>query len=141
MAGDLPDSVLGHLKWYGDREAWITEVDLNPDHPIEVVVEFNEGEDDQPTVLDQARRWLARVRQREPEYRAWSAERLVDGRWNKDEPMNAGDIAGLLRLLSIVCAPGGTADLFWGDDDRLFCGHSVGTRPGADGECVAVEML
>ena len=66
---------------------------------------------------------------------------IVDGRWNKDEPMTAADIAGLLRLLSVVCAPNGTAELFWGDDDRLFYGHSIGTRLGASGEYVEVKML
>lgn len=140
MAGDLDDPVLGRLKWYGDREAWVGEVDLNPDHPIEVITEFREGEDDQAAVLAQARRWLERVCQREPEYRAWSADRLVGGRWNKHEPMTAADIAGLLCLLSIVCAPDGTAQVFWDDDDRLFYGHSIGTQLGVDGKCIKVEM-
>ena len=141
MAKDTDDPALGRLKWYADDDQWVAEVALVPDHSIEVIVEFHEGEDDENAVIDQASRWLARVRQREPEYRAWSAERLVHGRWNKDEPMTAADIAGLLCLLSIVCGPDGAAELFWDDDDRLFYGHSIGTRLGPDGECVEVEML
>jgi hypothetical protein len=141
VAEALDDPILGHLKWYEDDDQWVAEVNFAPDHPIEVIVEFHEGEDDQRVVLAQAREWLARVGRREPEYRAWSAKQLLDGRWNKDEPMTLADIVGLLCLLSIVCAPDGTAELFWDDDDRLFYGHSIGTRLGADGECVEVEML
>src|SRR5262245_9638458 len=116
MAKSLDDPTLGRLKWYEGDDQWVAEVELAPDHPIEVFVEFYEDEDDQSVVLAQAREWLARVRRREPAYRAWSAEQLVEGRWNKEEPMTATDIAGLLCLLSIVCAPDGTAELFWDDD-------------------------
>lgn len=140
MAQDIEDPALGRLKWYEHDDQWVAEVEFAPDHPIEVIVECHEGQDE-AAVVDQARRWLARVRQREPEYRVWSAKHLVDGRWNQDEPMTAADIAGLLCLLSIVCAPDGTAELFWDDDDRLFYGHSIGTQLGADGQCVEVRML
>ena len=141
MPDDLDDPTLGHLKWYEGDGQWVAETDLGPDHPIEVIVEHHEGEDDQDITLAQAREWMARVRRREPEYRAWSAERLAGARWNTDEPMTADDIAGLLCLLSIVCAPDGTAQLFWDDDDRLFYGHSINTQLGSDGECVEVGML
>jgi hypothetical protein len=141
MVKDIDDPVLGRLKWYGDDDPgqWIAKVEIAPDHPIEVVVELREDEDDEATGLEQARQWLARVRQREREYRVWTAGELVDGRWNTDEPMTAADIAGLLCLLSVVCFPDGTAELFWDDDDRLFYGHSIGTRFGADGECVEID--
>jgi hypothetical protein len=141
MADALDDPTLGHLKWYEDGHEWVAEVELRPGHPIEVIVEFHEGQDDQAVVLAQARDWLARVRRREPEYRAWSAERLVTRRWNTEEPMTAGDIAGLLSLLSIVCAPDGTAELFWDDDDRLFYSHAVVTWLGVDGDCIRAGML
>jgi hypothetical protein len=141
VAKDIEDRTLGQLKWYDDDDQWVAEVEFAPDHSIEVIVEFHEGGNDEAVVLDQARRWLARVRQRELEYRAWSAGQLVDGRWNKDELMTPADIAGLLRLLSVVCAPDGTAELFWGDDDRLFYGHSICTRLGTCGEYVEVKML
>jgi hypothetical protein len=138
--GDLDDPVLGHLKWYGDREGWVAEVDFHPDHPIEVIIEFHD-ERDQSTLLSQAHQWVARVRRREPEYRAWSAKHLSTSRWNKEEPMTVEDIQGLLCLLSIVCAPDGTAELFWDDDDALFFGHNIGTQLAINGECVAVEMM
>jgi hypothetical protein len=141
MAKDIDDPALGHLKWYGDEDPglWIAKVEIAPDHPIEVHVEIRKDENDEAAVLEQARHWLARVRQREPEYRAWTAGELVDGRWNTAEPMTVADIAELLCLLSVVCFPDGTAELFWDDDDRLFYSHSIGTRIGADGECVDID--
>lgn len=141
MVKDVVDPALGRLKWYEADDHWVAEVEFTTDHPIEVIVEYHEDEYDQAAVLDQASRWLARLRQRELEYRIWSAGRLADPRWNKDEPMTAADIEVQLHLLSIVCAPNGTAEVFWDDNDRLFYGHSIVTRLGADGECVAVGML
>ena len=38
--------------------------------------------------------------------------------------MTAVDIEGLLRLLSLLCAPDGSAQLYWDDRDVLFGGHS-----------------
>ncbi len=139
MRKDIDDPVLGRLKWHEGEDAWFAEVELAPGHLIEVAVEFREDEDDEVTMLGQARRWLARVRQREVEYRAWTAGKLVNGRWNTDEPMTTGDITELLGLLSVVCFPDGTAELFWDDDDRLVYGHGIGTLLGADGECVEID--
>jgi hypothetical protein len=53
--------------------------------------------------------------------------------------MPAADIAGLLCLLSVVCYPEGTAELFWDDGDRLFFGHGIGTLLGVAGECIEIE--
>jgi hypothetical protein len=141
MVKDIDDAALGRLTWYGDDDPgqWIANVEIASGHAIEVIVEFREGDDDQAAVLAQARQWLARVGQREPEYREWTAGELVNGRWNMDEPMTAADIAKLLSLLSVVCFPEGTAELFWDDDDRLFYGHSIGTLLGTDGGCAGID--
>jgi hypothetical protein len=90
--------------------------------------------------LVQAREWLLRLREGEPEYRGWSAQRLVDGRWNKDEPMTAEGIGHLLRLLSIECESDGSARLYREDEDMLFCGHGIYTKLDARGDCVQVRM-
>lgn len=55
--------------------------------------------------------------------------------------MTGTDIAGLRCLLPVVCAPDGTADLFWDDGDRLFYEQRIRAWLGVKGECVEVEML
>jgi hypothetical protein len=140
MADDLHDPQLGHLVWDEEMDWWISEVELRPGYPIEVIVEYHEESDEREVVLSQARSWLTRVRQREPEYRRWAAEQLLDRRWNTDERMSAEDLVDLLRAHSVVCAADGTASVYWDDDDVLFSGHGLYTQLGADGECIEVRM-
>jgi len=87
-------------------------------------------------VLAQARAWVDRVRQRASEYRAWTAARSLEGRWNLGEPMTIEDVHRLLRLLSIVCETDGSARLYWDDQDVLFGGHGFSTRLSPAGECI-----
>jgi hypothetical protein len=140
MVETLKDSVLGNLAWDEEMNWWVGEPDLFPGHRIEVFIEFDEEEDSRDMVVSQAREWNTRLRQREQEYREWSAGRLVDGRWNKDEPMTAQDIQDLLRLASIECSSDGSAQVYWDDEDVLFYGHGIYTQLGAGGECIEVRM-
>jgi len=125
MAKKLDDETLGRMRWDDELDFWIGEVKLRPGLRIEVFVEFYEESDVLEEALARARQWLTRVRAREWEYRQWAAVRLLDRRWNKDEPMTAVVIAELLQVASLECASDGTARLYWDDDDVLFYGHGL----------------
>ena len=144
MAEVLDDPVLGRLAWDDEFHWWTAEVELRPGQEVEVIIcydhEFNIGIDARQARLIQARDWVLRIRKREAAYLTWSAQQLVDRRWNKDEPMTAQDIGQLLRLLSIECDSDGSARLNWDDEDVLFCGHGIYTQLAPSGECVAVRM-
>jgi hypothetical protein len=140
MGEGLEDLVLGRLAWDEEMDWWVGELDLFPGHQIEVFVEFYEEAGSREVVVSRAREWVARVRRREPEYRAWSAARLVEGRWNQDEPMTAADIERLLRLASLECSSDGSARVYWEDEDVLFYGHGFYTQLDAGGECVETAM-
>jgi hypothetical protein len=140
MGEALEDATLGRLTWDQEMDWWVGELELFPGHRIELFVDFNVEQESQDAVLSQARWWLARVRQRESEYRAWSAEQLVAGRWNKDEPMTAADIEMLLRLASLECSSDGSARVYWDDEDLLFYGHGIYTQLNVSGECMEVRM-
>lgn len=140
MEEALSDPVLGRLLWDEEMGWWIGETELFPSQRIELFIDFDRERESREAVLSKARVWIARVRQREPEYRRWAAGQLVGGRWNLDEPMTAADIEGLLRLLSMVCASDGSAQMYWDDEDVLYYGHGFYTQLAPDGECVEVRM-
>jgi hypothetical protein len=144
MCENVEDPVLGHLSWDDEFHWWRATINLHPGHQIEVIVdydiEFNEAIDAQGTRMAQAREWIARVRQREPEYRMWTAEQLLGGRWNLDEPMTVEDIRQLLHPLSIECESDSSARVYWDDDDVLYYGHGFYTQLGAGGECIEVRL-
>jgi hypothetical protein len=135
----LEDTVLGRLEWDGKLDWWTGEVELTPGQRFALFVSFEEEDDGRDVVLAQASEWVARLRQFEPEYRAWSAARLVESRWNTDEPMTAADIDRLLRAASIECVEDGSALLYWDDGDKLFFGHNLYTELTPDGRCVEVR--
>jgi hypothetical protein len=140
VSDTLEDDVLGRLVWDEEMDWWVGEVDLFPGHRIEVFIEFDEENDSRDVVLFQAREWVGRLRRQEPAYRAWAAERLLEGRWNKDEPMTATEIEQLLSLASLECSSDGAARLYWDDEDVLFYGHGIYTQHAAEGSCVELRM-
>jgi hypothetical protein len=139
MPESLDDPVLGRLEWDDKLDWWTGEVELAAGLRVALFVSSEEEDDEQDVVLAQARGWVARLRRFEPEYRAWSAARLVERRWNTDEPMTAADIEKLLRPASVECVEDGSALLYWDDGDRLFFGHNLFTELTPDGRCAEVR--
>jgi hypothetical protein len=90
--------------------------------------------------LSCVRAGLERIRSKGPEYRRWTAEEVVDDRWNSEEPMTVEEIAELLRLASIDFHSDGGAALYWDDQDRLYGGHNLITELDAEGRCTEVRM-
>jgi hypothetical protein len=136
----VDDPLLGHLDWDEKLEWWVGTIEYASGHRVDVFVnhDFDAGRpaDD----IAAARRGLARVREREAEYRRWSGGQIHGTRWNTDEPMTPADIAELLRVASLEFRSGGGVRIFWDDQDRLFYGHNVVTEVGPDGECLSAGM-
>jgi hypothetical protein len=144
MPADTDDPVLGHIRWDANLDWWTGSVEVVPGHPVDVQVSYvpddRRPEETPEAVLATAGRTLAHVRQREPDYRRWSAERLNGTRWNTDEPMTVDEIVALLRVASVLFFADGSAQIYWNDDDRLFWGNNLLTEVGPDGQCVAARM-
>jgi hypothetical protein len=136
----LDDPVLGRLEWDADGPCWVGDTDFKPGRSIGVYVNFDPDEQVLVEVLSRARATMQRLRQEEAAYRRWTAERLLDKRWNRDEPMGVEDVAGLLEVASIDFDSDGGARVYWDDQDVLFYGHNVITRIRPDGECVEAGM-
>src|SRR5437868_4850162 len=101
MPESVDDPVFGHLDWEGHLAWWVGSVEFAPGHRIDVFVTHDLENGRPADEIAAARRSLARIRRQEPEYRRWSAGRLLGARWNTDEPMTAEGIAGLLRVTSL----------------------------------------
>jgi hypothetical protein len=144
MPKDVDEPVLVHLRWNADLDWWTGTAEVTLGHPVDVQISYlpddSRPEETPEAVLVTAGRTLARVRRREPEYRRWSAGRLLETRWNTDEPMTVDDIDKLLRVASVLFFADGSAQIYWNDDDRLFWGNNLLTEVGPDGECVAARM-
>jgi hypothetical protein len=140
MGEALHDPVFGNLVWDESMDWWICELDLIPGCPIEVFIDFNGDEGSRAEVLSQATRGLARLRERESEYRRWTAEQLVERRWNKEEPMTVANISDLLQVASVLFLEDGRARIYWDDDDVLFFGHNVTTELDTHGRCISTGM-
>lgn len=139
MPESLGDPVLGPLTWDDQLAWWTGEVELAPGQRVELFIGFEAEDEERERVLAQAREWVSRLRRFEPEYRAWTAAKLVDRRWNTEEPMTAADIEDLLRPASVACSEDGSARLYWDDGDRLFYGHNLYTELRPEGRCVEVH--
>jgi hypothetical protein len=135
----IHDQVLGALDAQDD-ECLFGDLDFKEGQRISISIDFFPEEDALEEVLSRARQVLALVKKREMEYRQWTADRLVDRRWNREEPMTAEDITGLLLLASLDIRRDGQVWLYWNDHDVLFAGHNVVTELNADGECVQAGM-
>jgi hypothetical protein len=140
MGEALQDPVLGKLTWDESMDWWVGELELYPGRRIEVFIDFNEEEDSQAEVFSRARCGLTRFREREPEYRRWTAAELLEGRWNKVELMTVSDITELLQVASILFLQDGRARVYWDDEDVLFFGHNVTTELDPNGECIVSGM-
>jgi hypothetical protein len=144
MDDDTPTSVddpeLGHLRWDPKLDWWTGSVELFPGHRVDVNITHDVGIGQPADEIAAARRALARVREQEPEYRRWSADRFHQTRWNTDEPMTPAEINDLLRVASVAVWAGGDVWIYWDDQDRLFWGNNVLTEVGPDGECKAARM-
>jgi hypothetical protein len=138
MPESRKDAVLGSLHWDDQLQWWIGKVDLMAGRSIEI---FISPEDDAPEpVLTRVRIALERIRSKDLEYRRWTAEQVMDGRWNSEEPMTLEEITALLQLASIDFHCDGGAGLYWDDQDRLYWGHNLVTEVDRDGRCTDVRM-
>jgi hypothetical protein len=140
MFESMDDPVLGRLEWDDRLQWWVGSIALEAGHEIDVFVVPDCTSAEPAAEVGLARRSFARVQQREPEYRQWSAAQLLTKRWNTEEPMTAADIANLLRVASLEFGPNGVTRIFWNDEDVLFGGHNVVTDLDAFGNCVASMM-
>lgn len=139
MSEPLHDPVLGPLRWDDHLDWWIGKVEVTPGRPIEIFISPENLPRD--TVLDHARADLSRIRDREGEYRRWTARQVVGDSWNTEgEDLSLEAIVDLLRLASISFHPEGEADLYWDDQDRIYAGHNLVTDLGSDGNCIRVRM-
>jgi hypothetical protein len=145
LGGDVFEGVGDGLEAERGRMLFAVEEDegadpgFAPGHDVDVFVNPDPSEHPS-TAITAARRILARFREREPEYRRWSAAQLHAERWNTDEPMTSEDVAQLLRVACLEFRSDGGFQIYWNDQDRLFWGHNVFTEVGPDGECVASDM-
>lgn len=139
MPEDIHDPLLGHLVWDNGLQWWVVELDLRPGQAIEIFADYEEDLEPRQMV-DQAQLWFERLCQREPEYRHWTAERLIDRRWNDEVPMTIEDITDLLSAASLEVSCNGTAKISWDDEDELFAGHNIITSLSANGTCIEAGM-
>jgi hypothetical protein len=144
MGDDIPpvldDPLLGHLEWDQKLEWWTGSVEFTPGHAAAV---FLTHDFDRGRVADEiavARRGLGLVREREREFRRWSADQFHETRWNTDEPMTRVEIAELLRIATVEFQHDGSIRIYWDDGDQLFWGHNVFTDINPVGECVRAGM-
>ena len=136
----VDDPVLGHLDWDEKLDWWVGTIEFAPGHRVDVFVNHDCDDGLPEDEIAAARRGLACIRERESDYRRWSADQLHGTRWNTDEPMTRAEIAELLRVASLEFQLDGGVRIFWDDQDHLFYGHNVVTDIGPDGECVASGM-
>lgn len=136
----VDDAVLGRLDWDSSLDWWVGSIELAPGHRVDVFVTHDCDAGRPGDEIARARQSLARIREREPEYRQWSADQLHTKQWSSGQPMTPAEIAELLQVASLELEYGGGVRIFWDDKDRLFWGNNVVTDIGADGECVASGM-
>lgn len=140
-ANPADHNVLGSLTWDERLQWWISEVDLLPNHPIEIFISPESGTPDDPEAfLASVRFGLERIRHNYDHYRHWTAVQLMDRRWDQEEPMTVQEISDILRLASIDFHPDGGAGLYWDDQDRFFGGHNLITEVDKDGQCLELRM-
>ncbi len=138
MAESLQDSILGSLDWDNRLQWWIGKADLTAEHTVEI---FISPDNDAPeAVLNRARAGLMRIRSNDLNYRRWTAEQVMDDRWNSEEEMTVEEITALLQLASIDFHSDGGAGLYWDDADRLYGGHNLITELDPNGKCIEVRM-
>lgn len=138
VANSLQHPILGFLEWDEKLAWWVGCTDLRPDYPVEI---FISGEGDPPeAVLMHVPDWLERIRNRELQYRRWTAEQVESDRWNSEEAMTVEDITHLLRLASINFDSDGEASLYWDDQDRLYWGHNLVSDIDTNGEPIRARM-
>jgi hypothetical protein len=139
MPESVEDPVFGRLDWDDGLEWWTGTIEF-AGHPVEVFVGHDPDVGTPEDEIAAARGNLARVREREAEYRRWSAEQLYPKRWNADDGMTLAELVALLRVASLEFKPDGTTDIYWDDDEVLYCGHNVITEVASDGTCVSAGM-
>lgn len=138
MPESLQDPVLGALDWDKQLEWWVGTVDVKSDHTVEIFISPN---DDPPeAVLNRVRSAFDHIRSYDREYRHWTAQQVVQGRWNSEEVMTVEDITSLLRLASVDFHADGGAGLYWNDEDRLYGGHNLITEIDPGGKCIEVRI-
>lgn len=140
MSGPVDDPVLGHLTWDKEFNWWTGEVELGPGERVGLIVEADPAAATPEPVLARARAWVDRFRERADEYTRWTAEHVLDARWNKDTPMTLDGLIDLLDLAAVECFPDGTANILWEDGNALFFGHGLITLLDPAGNCVKVEV-
>jgi hypothetical protein len=136
MVGPLEHPLLGPLDWDDQLAWWVGKVTLKLGNPVEI---FISGEGDPPeAVLTRVPTWLERIQRAELQYRQWTAEQIINGRWNLEEDMTLEEITALLRLASISFDSDGETSLCWDDQGRLFSEHGLITDLDTTGKCTRV---
>jgi hypothetical protein len=138
MPKSLRDPFLGLLNWDDKLQWWIGETEWLQGQSVEFFISPGEGLAE--VTIHAARSSLDQIRDRDLEYRHWTAEQVKDDRWNSEEDMTVEEITNLLKLASIDFHSWGGAALYWNDEDRLYGGHNLITEIDPSGECVEVRM-
>lgn len=135
----VDDPVFGPLRYDGALDWWTGTVEFTPGGRVDVFIDHDPDSKPADEFAAAAQRFT-HFQPREPEYRRQSADRLVETRWNTDEPMTAADIADLLRVASLTFLTDGRMQVYWDDGDRLFWGHNVVTDINPAGEFEGIRM-
>jgi hypothetical protein len=140
MPEQIDDPVLGRLTWDADFSWWTGQVEFRPGQKVGLVAGADPQSADRAKALALAKEWLDRLREREPEYRAWVARQVLHMRRNRQQPMTTDDVAALIRVGSLETFADGTAEVCWDDDEALFGGHGILTRIDTAGVCGKVQI-
>jgi hypothetical protein len=107
---------------------------------VTLMLVFDPDEQQVADVITRAHVALARFRQREREYRMWTAAQLNKKRWNDEDDWADEDIANMLMIATFEFNGEGQLDIYWDDSELLFWGHNLLTIIDPDGEPVSAGM-
>jgi len=138
MPESIHDPILGPLNLNDWLQGWTGKVNLSQDHSVEIFI--SPGNNSIGTILSWVRPSFVRIRDKDIEYRHWTAENVIDVRWNSEEEMTVEEIATLSQLASIDFHSDGRASLYWDDKDRLYGGNNLITELDVDGRCTEVRI-
>jgi hypothetical protein len=146
MQETLQDPVLGHLTFCDLNDWWESEGDFEfkPGQDAYLCIFYNPDEDVLEDVLAQARRNLERTREKEHDYRQWTAKQLVTRpQGEKVVPMTADEFAERLRVGNIYFFQEGSWRVEWADQGPSFSGGSSQpmTKLSPEGECVEARWV
>ncbi|BAZ05762.1 DUF2262 domain-containing protein [Calothrix sp. NIES-3974] len=120
------DQILGELTWNDDDECWVSQVQFNLEHRVNITVD---PEDDETgAIILMARQYFVKLQnQEEMHIRRCIAEELLanyNDNWNKGENISIHQFIDMIKLEDIVFYANGMIQLFYHDGD-LFAGHCI----------------